>query len=151
MSHAEPAPLRRARGTAFSYLVPECIVFRDGASPAVELGSNRGKLLVITLQVHSVTEQDGLMISIWGSADKNDWGTTPLLTFPTKSYCGLYSALLNLASRPEIRYLRVHWSMRRWAKGEATPAFGFSVLTEQSGSRVTGRGSSYHLEVVRGA
>ena len=152
MSHAEPARLRRVRSAALSYLVPECVVFRDGASQTVELGPNRGKLLVVTLHVHSVTEQDGLMVSVWGSADKNDWGTTPLLTFPTKSYCGLYSALLNLASRPEIRYLRVHWGIRRWAKGESTPAFGFAVLVEQSGSRVTGRGSAYgRLEVVSGA
>jgi len=153
MSHAEPVPLRsRERSSALSYLVPECVVYHDGTSAVVELGSNCGKLLIITLQIHSVTEQDGLMVSIWGSSDKVDWGTTPLLTFPTRSYCGLYSALLNLAAKPEIRYVRGHWSIRRCSKGDAAAVFGFSVLAEESGSRITGRGSSYgRLQVVRGA
>ena len=116
------------------------------------MGSSRGKLLVVTLQIHAVTEQDGLMVSIWGSADKADWGTTPLLTFPTRSYCGLYSALLNLAGKTEIRYLRAHWAIRRHRKGESTAEFGFSVLMEESGSRITGRASAYGgLQVVRGA
>jgi hypothetical protein len=120
-------------------LVPECLIFRDGIAPAVELGSSRGRLLVVTLEVHRVTEQDGLLVSVWGSADKSDWGTTALLTFPPKSYCGVYSALLNLANKTDISCLRVHWNVRRWAKGESTPAFGFSVTAEESGSRLAER------------
>src|SRR6202035_403582 len=104
------------RGTHF--LLPECLVFRDGASAPVELGAKRGKLLVITLEIHRVTEYDGLLVSVWGSADKSDWGTTPLLTFPTKSYCGVYSALLNLANNTDLEYLRVHWHLRHWGRGE---------------------------------
>ena len=120
-------------------LLPERLIFRDGAAPAVEIGPSRGRLLVVTLEVHRVTEQDGLLVSVWGSADQSDWGTTALLTFPTKSYCGVYSALLNLASKPDISCLRVHWNVRHWAKGESTPAFGFSVFAEESGSRLTER------------
>jgi hypothetical protein len=131
------------RRAAVQPLVPECVIFRDGVAPAVELGSSRGRLLVVTLEVHRVTEQDGLLVSVWGSADKSDWGTTPLLTFPTKSYCGVYSALLNLANRTDISYLRVHWNVRRCARGESTPAFGFSVLAEESGSRLTDRRRMY--------
>ena len=138
------------RGT--HYLLPECLVFRDGASAPVELGAKRGKLLVITLEIHRVTEYDGLLVSVWGSADKSDWGTTPLLTFPTKSYCGVYSALLNLANNTGLEYLRVYWHVRHWAKSESTPAFGLSVFAEQSGSRIASPRPGYpRLAVVRGA
>ncbi len=127
------------RRAAIHPLVPECLVFRDGVAPAVELGSSRGRLLVVTMEIHRITEQDGLLVSVWGSADKSDWGTTALLTFPPKSYCGVYSALLNLANKTDISYLRVHWTVRRWVKGESTPAFGFAVFAEESGSRLTER------------
>lgn len=138
------------RSAKLHSLVPECLVFRDGAATPVELGSNRGKLLVVTLEILRVTEQDGLLVSLWGSADRSDWGTTPLLTFPPKSYCGVYSALLNLANRPEVKYLCVHWNLRRWVKGESSPAFGFAVFAEESGARVAGRRpGSPRLEVLR--
>lgn len=138
------------RPPAVHSLVPESLVFRDGAAPPAELGSSHGKLLVVTLEILRVTEQDGLMVSLWGSADKSDWGTTPLLTFPPKSYCGVYSALLNLSNRPEVKYLCVHWTLRRWAKGESNPAFGFAVFAEESGARIAGRRPARpHLEVLR--
>jgi hypothetical protein len=98
-----------------------------------------------------VTEYDGLLVSLWGSADKSDWGTTPLLTFPTKSYCGVYSALLNLANNTAFEYLRVYWHVRHWAKSESTPAFGFSVFAEESGSRIAGPRPGYPRLVARGA
>jgi len=138
------------RGSHF--LLPECLVFRDGASAPVELGASRGKLLVITLEINRVTEQDGLLVSVWGSADKSDWGTTPLLTFPTKSYCGVYSSLLNLANSAGLEYLRVHWHVRHRSKSESTPAFGFSVFAQESGSRIASPRPGYpRLAVVRGA
>ena len=150
MSHAGLVALRpEERGT--HYLLPECLVFRDGASAHVELAAKRGKLLVITMEIHRVTEYDGLLVSVWGSADKSDWGTTPLLTFPTKSYCGVYSTLLNLANNPRLEYLRVHWHLRHWAKSESTPAFGFSVFAEESGSRIARPRRGYPRLVRRGA
>ena len=49
----------------------------------------------------------------------------------------MYSALLNLAQRPDVRFLRVQWKMSRWTKGESMPMFGFYVYTEESGARVS--------------
>jgi len=141
----------RAGDGGTHYLLPECLVFRDGTGASVELGASRGKLLVITLEISRVTEQDGLLVSIWGSADKSNWGTAPLVAFPTKSYCGIYSTLLNLASNDNLEHLRVHWHVRHRAKNEATPAFGFSVFAEESGSRVASPRTAYPQLVLRGA
>lgn len=119
------------------FLFPENIARAGGVGPEVDLGADRAKLLVITLGINHVMEQQALGLSIWGSPDKTQWGTRPLATFPSKYYCGMYSQLLNLAKHPDIRFIRVEWKMSRWAKGDTTPLFGFYVFAEESGSRVS--------------
>jgi hypothetical protein len=104
--------------------------------PEIDLGSKRGKLLVLTLGITRILEQESLEVSVWGSADGESWGSRPLTTFPPKFYCGIYSILLNLVSRQEVRYLRVQWKMSKWSRQEFTPMFGFYLYSEESGARV---------------
>lgn len=118
------------------FLLPENIARASGAGPVVDLNAGQGKLLVLTLGIDRVQEQGALQISIWGSADKYDWGSRPLLAFPPKSYCGIYSQLLNLCKHPYVRYLRVEWKMSRWGKPASDPLFEFSVFAEESGARL---------------
>ena len=120
-----------------NFLLPESIARADGIGPEVELGSQCGKLLVLTLGIDRIIEQESLEVSVWGSPDGKSWGMRPLSTFPPKFYCGIYSTLLNLASRPDIEVVRVQWKMSRWARGEDMPMFGFYVYAEESGARVS--------------
>ncbi len=120
-----------------NFLLPESIARADGTGPEFELGSNRGKLLVLTLGITRIIEQESLDVTIWGSSDGENWSLRPVAKFPPKFYCGIYSTLLNLAAYPEIRFVRVQWSMSRWTRGEATPMFGFYVYAEQSGARLS--------------
>ena len=60
------------------FLLPECIAQADGLGPKIELGSDAGKLLVLTLGINRILEQERLNVSIWGSPDGVDWGATPL-------------------------------------------------------------------------
>ena len=88
-------------------VVLECKAYSDGCGPVFELSpSEHGKLLVLTLAINAVLEYETLFVSIWGSPDAETWGTTTLVSFPLKSYCGVYSIVLNLAARPDIRYIR---------------------------------------------
>jgi hypothetical protein len=103
----------------------------------VDLDDCRGKLLVVTLGVNAVVERTGLTVSVWGSPDQIEWGAKPLITLRQRQYCGVYSALLNLAQRPDIRFLRVEWNMSTWGKGERIAQFGFQVFMEESGARVS--------------
>jgi len=120
-------------------VVPERLAHSDGCGPVFELApSEHGKLLVLTLVINAVLEHETFFVSIWGSPDAETWGTTPLMSFPPKSYCGVYSILLNLAARPDIRYLRAQWTMQRWRNTKKEVMFGFYVSVELSGSR-TGR------------
>ena len=118
-------------------VVPECMAHSDGHGPVFELfSSEQGKLLVLTLVINAVLEHEVLFVSIWGSPDAETWGTTPLVSFPPKSYCGVYSNLLNLAARPDIRYIRAQWKMQRWDKTTGDVMFDFYVSVELSGSRM---------------
>jgi hypothetical protein len=108
----------------------------DGAGPAIDVGSLRGNLLEVRLGINNVLEQERLAVSIWGSASGTEWSDRPLVSFPGKSYCGVYSAFLNLANYPAIRYLRVEWKMSRWANRGSTRMFGFFVSMEESVSRI---------------
>jgi hypothetical protein len=120
------------------FLLPENIARADGIGPSVDVAVGHGKLLVITLGIGRVLEQERLTISVWGSPDTRNWGCGSLMSFPSKYYCGMYSRLLNLANHPQVRYLRVEWKMTRWARCEVTPLFGFYVFVEASGARVRG-------------
>jgi hypothetical protein len=118
-------------------LLPENIARADGTGPEIDLGSKRGKLLVVTLGITRILEQESLEITVFGSSDGERWEIKPLAKFPPKFYCGLYSILLNLGSRADVRFLRVHWKMSRWSKRESMPMFGFYVYAEESGARVS--------------
>jgi len=118
-------------------LLPESIVRADGIGPEIDLGSKRGKLLVLTLGITRILEQESLEIAICGSGNGQQWDLKPLAKFPPKFYCGLYSILLNLGARPDVEYLRVHWKMSRWSKRESVPMFGFYVYAEESGARIS--------------
>jgi hypothetical protein len=118
-------------------LMPESIARADGNGPEIDLGSKRGKLMVLTLGITRIIEQESLEVSIWGSSDGEKWGLRPLATFPPKFYCGIYSILLNLAAQPDVRFLKVGWKMSRWTRGETVPMFGFYVYAEESGARIS--------------
>ncbi len=119
------------------FLLPESIARADGMGPETDLGSKRGKLLVLTLGITQILEQESLELTVWGSPDGQKWGSKPLARFPPKFYCGLYSILLNLGSQDDVRFVRVQWKMSRWNKRENVPMFGFFVYAEESGARVS--------------
>jgi hypothetical protein len=118
-------------------LLPESLQEGNGVGPVVAIDEYCGKLLVVTLGITDVVERTGLTVSVWGSADQTDWGAKPLVTFRQRQYCGVYSVLLNMATHPGVRCLRVEWNMNRLGKGERSPSFGFEVFLEESGARVS--------------
>ena len=119
------------------YLVPECAACSDGCGPVFELSSSeRGKLLVVTLAINCVLEYETLSVSIWGSPDTENWGTAALESFSPKYYCGVYSILLNLAARPNIKYIRADWRMQPWKSRNKEVMFDFYIGVEPSGSRI---------------
>lgn len=120
-------------------LIPECVTKGDGFGPVIDCYSQGGELLVVTLSIDAVLQQESIAVSIWGSPDGKHWGAKPLAGFTEKSYCGLYSTLLNLAKHPDTHYLRAEWRVRRWDKRADEPMFVFRLYAEPSGSRLSTR------------
>jgi hypothetical protein len=119
-----------------NFLVPEGVQRSDGESDAFDLGDLKGGLLLLTLGITRIIEQESLDVSIWGSADGANWGEKPLAAFPQKFYCGTYTIMLDLSKHPEAQFLKAKWKMGRWGRGDPKPLFGFYLYAERVSSEV---------------
>jgi len=112
------------------FLLPETTVREAGAGTDIDLGSQTGGTLLLTLGITRIIEQQSIDVSIWGSADGADWGARPVATFPQKFYCGTYQIVVDLKDRPETRYLRVKWVVNRWGRGDPKPLFTIYLFAQ---------------------
>lgn len=131
------APGAGSRKTLPIFLLPEGVQRANGESEAVELGASKGKLIVLTLGITRIIEQESLDVSIWASPDGEDWGEKPLITFPQKFYCGTYTILLDLFRNPDAGFLKGTWKMSRWGRGEPKPLFGFYLFVQEASGDLT--------------
>src|SRR5579872_3790845 len=113
------------------FLLPETTVREAGTGPSIDLGSERGGTLILTLGITRIIEQESLDLSVWGSADGAEFGAKPLVTFPQKFYCGTYQILLDLTEHPDVKFLRAKWQVNRWGKGNPKPLFGVYLFVQQ--------------------
>jgi hypothetical protein len=114
------------------YLVqPETVTETDGEAAALELGALAGKPLLIVLRIDEIIEQESLHVSIWGSADGQQWGEKALFWYPQKFYRGASPAALDLSQRPEIKFLKARWETNRWGRGYPRPYFKFGIEIQE--------------------
>ena len=114
-----------------SFLLTETTVREAGNSSEMDVSESKGSLVLLTLGITRIMEQESLDVSIWGSPDGQEWGTKPLIAFPQKFYCGTYQILLDLTPHADARFVRVKWSAQRWGKGDNRPMFGFYVFAQE--------------------
>jgi len=115
-----------------SFLIPESVVREAGTGQELSLGSSQGGLLLLTLGITRIIEQESLDVSIWGSADNAEWGTRPLVAYPQKFYCGIYQLLLDLSEHPDVRFIRAKWQVNRWGRGDSKPLFGMYLFAQET-------------------
>jgi hypothetical protein len=118
-----------------SFLVPEAVVREDGQGPGIGLDSSQGKLLLLTLGITRIIEQESLDVFVWGSPDNLNWGAKPLACFPQKFYCGTYPLMVDLAGQPEVQYLRASYKVNRWGHGASKPLFGIYLFAQETQAR----------------
>jgi hypothetical protein len=114
------------------FLLPETTVREAGTGPEIGLGAEPGGMLILTLGITRIIEQEAIDISIWGSPDGTEWGAKPVATFPQKFYCGTYQILVDLSDRPDVKFLRVKWQVNRWGKGDPKPLFTIYLFAQES-------------------
>jgi hypothetical protein len=113
------------------FVLPEITIREAGTGPAMDLGDSRGGLILVTLGITRIIEQESLDVSIWGSADNTEWGAKPLVAFPQKFYCGTYQILLDLHAYPDVRHVRAKYQAQRWGKGDPKPLFGAYIFAQE--------------------
>lgn len=123
------------------FLLPETTVREAGDGSELDLGDAQGRVILLTLGITRIIEQESLDVSIWGSADGKEWSTKPILGFPQKFYCGTYQILLDLTRHADVKFLRVKWSAQRWGKGETKPLFGFYIFAQEMKQQVLAIGA----------
>ena len=119
------------------FLLPETTVREAGAGSQIDLGGQVGGTLLLTLGITRIIEQQSIDISIWGSVDGTDWGVRPVASFPQKFYCGTYQTVVDLADRPQVRYLRAKWQVNRWGKGDSKPLFTVYLFAQAGQPELT--------------
>jgi len=113
-------------------LIPEKTVVRDkGDGPAVDVSSVAGKVLLLTLNITDIIEQQSLDVSVWGSGDGAAWGEKPLLSFPQKFYRGEHPLLLDLSKHPDVKFLRAQWRVERWGRHAEGPRFELQLSAKE--------------------
>ena len=115
-----------------AFLMPEAVLREAGTGPELSVTSTPGGLLLLTLGITRIIEQQSLDVSIWGSSDGADWGTKPIISFPQKFYCGTYQLLLDLSQHADVKHLRAKWQVSRWGRGDPKPLFGVYLFVQDA-------------------
>ncbi len=115
-----------------TFLVPEkTTVNAKGDGPAVDISGAQNRILLVTLSITNIIEQESLDVAVQGSADGAAWDPKPLLIFPQKFYRGEHPLLLDLTAQPQVKFLRAHWDVARWGRGVDTPMFEFQLALKE--------------------
>jgi hypothetical protein len=111
-----------------AYLVPEnTTVTEKGDGPPVDISAAGSRVFLLNLKITAIVEQESLDVAILGSPDGSAWGQKPIATFPQKFYRGEHPLLHDLSAQPDAKFLRAHWEVSRWGRGDTKPMFEFSV------------------------
>ncbi len=100
-------------------------VEENGAGEAIDISASTTRTFLATLLVTDQMEQESIDVSIGGSSDGQNWGAKPILKLPQQFYRGETRAVLDLALRPEVKFIRAQWELNRW--GRVAPLTMFKV------------------------
>jgi hypothetical protein len=115
-----------------TFLVPEkTVIHAKGDGPAVDVSGAANRVFLLTLAITDVLEQESVDLSIFGSADGTAWGGKALAAFPQKFYRGDHPLLLDLTAHSDVKFVRAHWEVNRWGRGEETPMFELHVSLKE--------------------
>jgi hypothetical protein len=114
----------------FGLIPPGTRLTANGDGEALNIDSSQTRTFLCSMDITEQIEQESVDVSIWGSVDGQDWGKMPLLKMPQRFYRGDTRQVLDLAMKPEIRFLRAKWELTRWGRVAPHPVFviGFYLI-----------------------
>ncbi len=102
---------------------PDTRLTANGEGQPYEIAASGTRTFLCSMFIEDQIEQESVDISVWGSADGQDWGKLPLLKMPQRFYRGETRQVLDLTLKPEVRFLRAKWELARWGRVAPHPMF----------------------------
>ena len=99
----------------------------NGDGQRFDVSSSKTRTFVVALEITEQLEQESIDVSIWGSADGENFGAKPILKLPQRFYSGTTRLVLDLTARPELKFIRARWELNRWGRVAPTPMFIFGL------------------------
>src|SRR4051812_49441454 len=93
-----------------AFLVPETTITENGSGAVVALEGADSALILVTLGITAVVEQELLEVAIWDSPDGHAWSKQPVAAFPQKFYAGNWAIVVDVSRHPEARFLQARWT-----------------------------------------
>jgi hypothetical protein len=109
--------------TRFDLIPPGTQLTSNGEGEPCNISSSATRTFLCSMVITSQIEQESVDVSIWGSADGENWGTQPILKLPQQFYRGETRAVLELALVPEVNFIRAGWDLNRWGRVAPLPMF----------------------------
>jgi hypothetical protein len=100
----------------FDLIPPDTRLTANGEGQPYEIAASETRTFLCSMFIEDQIEQESVDISVWGSADGQDWGKMPLLKMPQRFYRGETRQILDLTLKPEVRFLRAKWDLARWGR-----------------------------------
>jgi len=115
-------------------LIPQSTrVEENGFGAAADIRLSQTRTFFCVMEITDQKEQESVDVSIWGSADGENWGTHPILKLPQQFYRGEARAVLELTLVPEVNFIRAGWELNRWGRVAPLPMFVLQLrLTEMA-------------------
>jgi hypothetical protein len=109
-------------------LIPQGTLLQEnGHGVTVDIRASSTRTFYCVMLILDQIEQESVDVSIWGSADGENWGTQPVLRLPQQFYRGETRAVLDLTLVPEVNLIRAGWELNRWGRVAPLPKFVLGV------------------------
>jgi hypothetical protein len=113
-------------------LVPEnAMITAKGDSAPLDISAAANRVLLATLSITKVVEQESIEVMFYTSADGETWEAKPVAALPQKFYTGEYPLLVDVSQAVGAKFLRAHWEVNRWGRGPVTPSFEMSLRVRE--------------------
>ena len=116
---------------SFNLISPGTRVTANGHGEPFDVRGGQSRTFLCTMDITEQIEQESLDVSIWGSADGQDFGKQPILKIPQRFYRGETRQILDLTTRPELNFIRANWDLVRWGRVAPHPMFVIGLRLEE--------------------
>jgi len=106
-------------------------VEENGDGEKVDVSASSTRTFFCVMIITDQIEQESIDVSIWGSADGENWGAHPILKLPQSFYRGDTRAVLELVLVPEIKFIRARWELNRWGRVAPLPMFRVGLRLQE--------------------